>query len=101
MIPQLELALPESQVDKRIADCVRAVHCIRQIVAACGKISAEKVGVANCGQNPCGGVPVGFWFGKQIPCGPVPLKCLCKCASSGASVTLFAEFCDLRVCCVG
>lgn len=73
LITELQLALPESQMQERIPNCIRTVHRRGQIIPPCLIIPVEKVGVTDRDQQPGCCFPLCLWFRQQIPRSPVLL----------------------------
>src|SRR5215471_567335 len=96
-IAGLELALAQTQVEEGIADRARAAHRVREIVAARRVVAAEKVGVADGGEDPGRRLPLDLRLGEQIPRGPVAREGIGVASRPGVLVSRLRQPLDLGV----
>ena len=70
-ITDLELTLPEAQVQEWIPDGAWAMHGVGEIVSTGCIVTAQKVCVTDGGEDPRRRLPFGPGLGKEIPGGPI------------------------------
>lgn len=96
-ITELQLALPESQMQERIPDGIRAVHGRGQIIPPRLKIPVEKVGVIDRDKQPGCCIPLCLWFRQQIPRSPVLLGGCGLSGTFGQYIPFGSEFLNVLV----